>query len=159
MRRILILLTALALLLTLTCAVFAEETLPDPVSTEEPATEEPTEPPTAPPTQPAPTQPAPTQPAPTQPAPTEPPTQPPTQPPTEPPATQAPTQPVNAKATATALIGRPVSELYAAIGYPTGGSSYAYGCNGPGEDGELYYDGFTVYTYRYEGVETIVDVW
>ncbi len=29
---------------------------------------------------------------------------------------------------------------------------------GPGEDGELVYDGFTVYTYRENGVETVEDV-
>ena len=58
------------------------------------------------------------------------------------------------KATAESLIGSDVSALYAAIGYPTG-SSYAPSCLGDGEDGELYYDGFTVYTYRENGVETI----
>ena len=73
-------------------------------------------------------------------------------------ATPAPTPEQNAsadpKATAESLIGSDVSALYAAIGYPTG-SSYAPSCLGDGEDGELYYDGFTVYTYRENGVETI----
>ena len=73
-------------------------------------------------------------------------------------ATPAPTPEQTAsadpKATAESLIGSDVSALYAAIGYPTG-SSYAPSCLGDGEDGELYYDGFTVYTYRENGVETI----
>ena len=79
-------------------------------------------------------------------------------PPPPPEATPAPTPEQNAsadpKATAESLIGSDVSALYAAIGYPTG-SSYAPSCLGDGEDGELYYDGFTVYTYRENGVETI----
>ena len=54
-------------------------------------------------------------------------------------------------AKAESLIGHPVSDLYAAIGRPTKGSLYASSCNGPGEDGELYYDGFTVYTYKEDG--------
>ena len=38
-------------------------------------------------------------------------------------------------------------------------SSYASSCLGPGEDGELYYDGFTVYTYRDpDGTENVYDV-
>lgn len=79
---------------------------------------------------------------------------------TAPAATEAPepTQPVDLRATAMNYIGQSVSSLYAAIGYPNG-SSYASSCNGPGEDGELYYNGFTVYTYRENGVETVVDVW
>ena len=61
-------------------------------------------------------------------------------------------------AKAQTLIGQPVSALYAAIGYPNG-SSYASSCDGPGDDGELYYDGFTVYTYRENGSEKITAVW
>ena len=34
-------------------------------------------------------------------------------------------------------------------------SDYAQSCLGTGEDGNLYYDGFTVYTYREGDVETI----
>lgn len=49
-----------------------------------------------------------------------------------------------------------VTDLYAAIGEPTD-SSYAPSCLGPGQDGELYYDGFTVHTYR-EGDSEIVRV-
>ncbi|MDY4104291.1 MAG: hypothetical protein SOY37_01800 [Oscillospiraceae bacterium] len=74
--------------------------------------------------------------------------------PAEPSATPEPVTVADPKATAESLIGSDVSALYAAIGYPTG-SSYASSCLGDGEDGELYYDGFTVYTYRENGVETI----
>lgn len=59
---------------------------------------------------------------------------------------------------ARAYIGKDVSQLLAALGEPTGGSSYASSCLGDGEDGELLYDGFTVYTYRENGVETVQDV-
>ena len=57
---------------------------------------------------------------------------------------------------ARALIDHPVEELYEAIGQPND-QKYASSCLGEGEDGELYYDGFTVYTYR-ETEETIYDV-
>ena len=85
----------------------------------------------------------------------------PTQPPaTEPPATEPPVEDSGDKlAKAESLIGHPVSDLYAAIGRPTKGSLYVSSCNGPGEDGELYYDGFTVYTYKEDGKEEVVDVW
>ena len=59
--------------------------------------------------------------------------------------------------TAMGYIGRNVSDLIAAIGSPIS-SSYAPSCLGPGEDGELIYDSFTVYTYRENGVETVEDV-
>ena len=59
---------------------------------------------------------------------------------------------------ASELIGGSVSELYDAIGQPAD-SKYASSCLGDGEDGELYYDGFTVYTYRdIDGSENIYDV-
>ena len=45
-----------------------------------------------------------------------------------------------------------------AIGKPNN-ESYASSCLGDGEDGELSYDGFTVYTYRApDGAETVYDV-
>ena len=47
-----------------------------------------------------------------------------------------------------------VADLIAAIGEPMD-SSYAPSCLGSGEDGELYYDGFTVYTYREGDTETV----
>lgn len=64
----------------------------------------------------------------------------------------------DALTTAQEMIGEEVSSLTAAIGEPEN-SSYASSCLGPGEDGELYYDGFTVYTYRDpDGTENIYDV-
>lgn len=56
------------------------------------------------------------------------------------------------------LIDEPIDRLYEAIDYPAD-SAYASSCLGEGEDGELYYDGFTVYTYRdTDGSETVYDV-
>ena len=43
-----------------------------------------------------------------------------------------------------------------AIGEPLE-TQYEASCSGPGDDGVWTYDGFTVYTYRENGVETIVD--
>ena len=50
-----------------------------------------------------------------------------------------------------------MSSLIAAIGSPLN-QSYAPSCLGPGEDEELIYDSFNVYTYRENGVETVEDV-
>ena len=60
---------------------------------------------------------------------------------------------------AMACIGEDVSVLYKAIGEPAD-SSYASSCLNPGvgEDGELYYDGFYVATYREGERETVRDV-
>ena len=59
---------------------------------------------------------------------------------------------------ALALIGEDVSLLYEAIGEPSG-SSYAPSCiGGTGEDGELYYEGFYVATYRNGDKEIVWDV-
>lgn len=59
---------------------------------------------------------------------------------------------------AQALIDSDVETLYETIGDPED-SMYASSCLGEGEDGELYYDGFTVYTYRdTDGSETVYDV-
>ena len=52
---------------------------------------------------------------------------------------------------------KPLSELIEAIGEPVS-SSYATSCLGPGQDGELIYDGFKVYTYDNGETETILDV-
>ena len=69
------------------------------------------------------------------------------------PATAAPTA-----SDAAAYIGRSTSSLAAAIGQPSS-KSYASSCLGEGEDGEWYYNGFTVYTYRdTSGAETVQDV-
>ncbi len=56
------------------------------------------------------------------------------------------------------LIGAEVAELYEAIGEPQE-TAYVTSCIGDGADGELYYDGFNVYTYRdTDGTETVQDV-
>ena len=54
--------------------------------------------------------------------------------------------------------GKDVSDLYEAIGEPAD-SSYASSCLGQGDDGELYYDGFTVATYREGEKETVREVY
>ncbi len=54
-------------------------------------------------------------------------------------------------------IDKDVAELYKAIGEPKS-ADYASSCLGSGEDGELYYDGFTVATYREGSSETVRDV-
>ena len=54
-------------------------------------------------------------------------------------------------------IDQDVSKLYDAIGEPSD-SSYAPSCMGPGQDGELYYEGFTVATYKDGDKETVRDV-
>lgn len=60
--------------------------------------------------------------------------------------------------TAQELIGQSAAELTEAIGAPES-TSYASSCIGDGEDGEWYYDGFTVYTYRdVDGTESVYDV-
>ena len=56
---------------------------------------------------------------------------------------------------AKAFEGAPLEDLIAAVGEPLS-SDYAPSCLGEGEDGNLYYDGFTVYTYRdTSGAETV----
>ena len=52
------------------------------------------------------------------------------------------------------LIGEDVALLYAAIGEPNS-SDYAPSCLVDGEDGELYYDEFVVYTQRTTSGETV----
>ena len=64
----------------------------------------------------------------------------------------------NACETAQQMIGENLTALSDAIGKPNN-ESYASSCLGDGEDGELSYDGFTVYTYRApDGAETVYDV-
>lgn len=59
---------------------------------------------------------------------------------------------------ATSMIDASVEDVIAAIGEPND-RAYATSCIGEGEDGELYYDGFTVYTYRdLDGAEHVYDV-
>ena len=59
--------------------------------------------------------------------------------------------------TAESYIGKEVSELYDAIGEPES-VSYASSCLGSGEDGELVYNGFTVYTYKEGDSEVVQNV-
>lgn len=62
---------------------------------------------------------------------------------------------IDLKAIAESLIGEPVDALYEAIGYPES-SDYAPSCLvEDGEDGNLYYDGFIVYTTRKGDTETV----
>ncbi|MBR5228604.1 MAG: hypothetical protein IKV96_02065 [Firmicutes bacterium] len=64
---------------------------------------------------------------------------------------------VATKADAQAYIGKSLSSLISAIGSPVS-SQYAPSCMGDGEDGQLTYNGFTVYTYKEAGSEKVVDV-
>lgn len=61
------------------------------------------------------------------------------------------------KELAMTFIDKSVEELIDAIGEPSG-TDYAPSCLGSGEDGELFYDGFSVYTYREGNTETVKDV-
>ena len=65
--------------------------------------------------------------------------------------------PEEALAIAMEYIEQPVSALIERIGEPTD-RDYAKSCFGDGDDGNLYYDGFIVYTYRENGEETVIDV-
>ena len=72
-------------------------------------------------------------------------------------APTAPMEPASLEA-ARKYVGKDVAKLYAAIGEPRG-SEYVSSCLGDGEDGILYYDGFTVTTYRENGKETVEDAY
>lgn len=63
------------------------------------------------------------------------------------------------KELALSCVDKSVAELYELVGQPKS-SEYAPSCLNPGvgEDGILEYDGFTVYTYRANGEETVCDV-
>ncbi len=61
------------------------------------------------------------------------------------------------KKLAESCIDKSVEELYQLIGKPES-SDYAKSCMGAGDDGNLYYDGFTVYTYREGDEETVIYV-
>ena len=66
--------------------------------------------------------------------------------------------PADPKTVAQGLVGHPVSELYAAIGRPIS-SDYAPSCLVEnGEDGELVYEGFVVYTEKGPDFETVYAV-
>lgn len=72
-------------------------------------------------------------------------------------ASPAVSPPKVTKEAAEAYIGQSLETLYSSMGQPQS-SSYANSCLGDGDDGELYYEGFTVYTYREDGVEEIIAV-
>lgn len=79
---------------------------------------------------------------------------------TEAPATEAPVETEaqeSAMDLANSCIDKSVEELYALIGEPAS-SEYAPSCLGDGEDGCLYYDGFTVFTYKDAEGETVTFV-
>ena len=59
---------------------------------------------------------------------------------------------------AKSYVDKPLAELQAEIGEPVS-SNYVSSCLIPGgEDGELHYDGFTVYTVKSSDSETVQDV-
>ncbi len=68
---------------------------------------------------------------------------------------EAPEEP-GALETALSFVDQDAAALISAIGEPLE-TQYEASCSGPGDDGVWTYDGFTVYTYRENGVETIVD--
>lgn len=77
--------------------------------------------------------------------------------PTEEETEEVPVAVVNADmALAESCIDKSVEELYQLIGEPLS-ADYAPSCLNPGEgeDGNLYYDGFVVYTYREGDTETV----
>lgn len=81
----------------------------------------------------------------------------PSEPETDEPSEEQPTEPEkSALELAQECIDLPVEDLYALIGQPES-SDYAPSCLNPevGEDGNLYYDGFIVYTYREGDTETV----
>lgn len=68
---------------------------------------------------------------------------------------EAPAEEATPLETAKEFEGANLEDLIAAIGEPQS-SDYAPSCLGEGEDGNLYYDGFTVYTYRdVDGTEVV----
>lgn len=71
-------------------------------------------------------------------------------------ATEAPTEEAapSAKELAQSCVDKSVEDLFALIGEPQD-SEYTPSCLGDGEDGFLYYDGFTVYTYKDAEGETV----
>ncbi len=62
-----------------------------------------------------------------------------------------------ARELALSLVGESITALTDKIGEPSA-KDYAPSCLGSGEDGELTFDGFTVYTYKTAESEIIQDV-
>ncbi len=80
------------------------------------------------------------------------------EPKSEPPVEEPADEPAEPTLLETALtfVDKDASELVAAIGEPLA-KAYEESCSGPGEDGIWTYDGLTVFTYKENGAETIVD--
>ena len=74
------------------------------------------------------------------------------------PAQEPEEEPAEPSALETALtfVDQDAAALISAIGEPLE-TAYEASCSGPGDDGVWTYDGFIVFTYRENGVETIVD--
>ncbi len=71
------------------------------------------------------------------------------------PAEAKPAEPAKPTAAqASGYVGSSASALESALGAPTS-KSYSPSCMGEGEDGIWTYDGFTVYTYKEGGSETV----
>ena len=71
------------------------------------------------------------------------------------PAETNPAEPAKPTASqASGYVGSSASALESALGAPTS-KSYSPSCMGEGEDGIWTYDGFTVYTYKEGGSETV----
>ena len=71
------------------------------------------------------------------------------------PAQSKPAEPAKPTASqASGYVGSSASALESALGAPTS-KSYSPSCMGEGEDGIWTYDGFTVYTYKEGGSETV----
>lgn len=80
------------------------------------------------------------------------------EPKSEPPVEEPADEPAEPTLLETALtfVDKDAAELVAAIGEPLD-KAYEESCSGPGEDGIWTYDGLTVFTYKENGAETIVD--
>ena len=70
------------------------------------------------------------------------------------PAETKPAEPAKTASQASGYVGSSASALESALGAPTS-KSYSPSCMGEGEDGIWTYDGFTVYTYKEGGSETV----
>lgn len=68
---------------------------------------------------------------------------------------EVPAEPT-AMETALTFVDQDASLLAEALGEPLD-KQYEASCSGPGDDGIWSYDGLTVFTYRENGVETVVD--
>lgn len=70
----------------------------------------------------------------------------------------APMPEITKRDLAETMVGEPLADLIDMIGEPLS-SDYAPSCLGPGEDGELRYEDFIVYTYREGDMETVEEIY